>query len=99
MFLVQKMFFVYLQCKTAVPGKKSPQGRGTNHMEIQGMYYTIKGDKRKRTLTIRSFIEGKLQAKYRTIPQTPHDFDYYTSTATQNDIRQLLKTNDYYVVR
>ena len=68
-------------------------------MVIKGMYYTIKGDRRKRTLTIRSFIEGKLQAKYRTIPQTPHDFDYYTQHATQGDIKQLLKSNDYYVIR
>lgn len=82
-----------------MPGKKSPKGMGKHYMEIQGIYYTIKGDKRKRTLTIRSFIEGKLQRKYRTMPQSPQDFDYYTTTATQNDIRNLLKNNHYYVIR
>ena len=84
---------------TAVPGKISPQGRGKSHMEIKGLYYTIKGNARLRTLTIRAFDGGKLHAKYRTMPQTPADYNYYSEHATQSDIKQLLKTNDYYVIR
>ena len=90
---------VYLQHLTAVPGKKSPKGMGKHHMEIKGLYYTIKGNARLRTLTIRAFEGGKLHAKYRTIPQTSDDYHYYTQHATQGDIKQLLKTNDYYVIR
>lgn len=96
---MQRNKLVHLQHLTAVPGKKSPKGMGKHHMEIQGLYYTIKGNARLRTLTIRAFDGGKLHAKYRTIPQTPADYNYYTEHATQGDIKQLLKTNDYYVIR
>jgi hypothetical protein len=68
-------------------------------MEIKGLYYTIKGNARLRTLTIRAFYGGKLHAKYRSVPQTPSDYHYYTTHATQNDIKQFLKTDDYYVIR
>lgn len=90
---------VHLQHLIAVPGKKSPKGMGKHHMEIEGLYYTIKGNKRLRTLTIRAFEGGKLHAKYRTLPQTANEYNYYTQYATQSDIKQLLKINDYYVIR
>lgn len=99
MFLMKRNKIVPLQHLTAVLGKKSPKGMGKHHMEIQGLYYTIKGNARLRTLTIRAFDGGKLHAKYRTIPQTADDYNYYTEHATQSDIKQLLQTKYYYVIR
>lgn len=57
-------------------------------------------NKSKRTFTIRKYDEnGKLIAKYRSYPQDNENFNYYSNYATENDKKQFLKSNDYYVVR
>lgn len=53
----------------------------------------------KRTFTLRIYDNGHLYAKYRTIPQDRENFNYYANFATQNDWRQFLKTDEYYVVK
>ena len=52
----------------------------------------------KRTFTIRKYIDGKLYAKYRTIPMTKEEFNS-EEWNTENDWRQFLKSDDYYTVR
>ena len=89
---------VYLQHLTAVPGKKSPKGMGTNLMEISSSYYVIKGDHRKRTCTVREYYQGKLQAKYRTVPLTSAQFDRLLSAMSVPEVDNILKNVDYYVI-
>lgn len=99
MFWMKRNKLVHLQHLTAAPGKKSPQGRGKHHMEIKDLYFTIKGNARLKTLTIRAYDGGKLYAKYRSLPQTADEYNYYTQYATQSDIKEFLKIKDYYVIR
>ena len=58
--------------------------------------HTITLNHRERTYTIRAYENGKLIAKYRSFPQSKEDFSKYW---TENDIRNFLRTNDYYVVK
>lgn len=90
---------VHLQHLTAVPGTKSPKGMGIHHMEIKSSYYVIKGDHRKRTCTVREYHQGKLQAKYRTVPLASAQFDRLLAAMTVPEVDNILKNIDYYVIR
>ena len=61
--------------------------------------YTITGNKSKRTFTIREYYNGRLSSKYRTVKQSKNDFHYYSLFATQNDIKQLLRSGDCYLIK
>ena len=52
----------------------------------------------KRTFTIRTYHDGKLTAKYRTVKLNKEEFNA-ESYNTQNDWKQFLKSNDYYLVK
>jgi hypothetical protein len=99
MFWMKRNKLVPLLHLTAVPGKKSPKGMGTHHMEISPSYYVIKGDQRKRTCTVRSYKKGKLQAKYRTVPLDSTQFDSLMSATTFQEVENILINIDYYVIR
>ena len=51
-----------------------------------------------RTFTIRTFINGKLNNKYRTIQMSKKEFEAELNN-TQNDWSQFLKSNDYYLLK
>ncbi len=51
-----------------------------------------------RTFTIRTFINGKLNNKYRTIQMSKKEFEAELNN-TQNDWSHFLKSNDYYLVK
>lgn len=57
--------------------------------------YTISFNRSRKTYTIRRYDNGKLTAKYRSTPQG-RDF---TETWTEGDIRNFLKTDEYYKVK
>lgn len=60
------------------------------------MKHKITFNRAKKTYTIRKFDEkGKLLCKYRSYPQGKD----YSEDWTEMDIRNFLKSNDYYVVR
>lgn len=99
MFLMKRKKIVPLQRLNRSARQNKSQGHGQQHMEIKDLYYTIKGNARLRTLTIRAFDGGKLYAKYRSLPQTANEYNYYTQYATQSDIKEFLKIKDYYVIR
>ena len=63
------------------------------------LLYTITANHSKRTLTIRVYHNGKLSSKYRTLKLSKEDFHYYSNFATQGDIRQFLKSDEYYIVK
>ena len=48
----------------------------------------------KKTFTIRTFIDGKLFAKYRTLPMLKEEFND-AEFNTENDWKQFLTTNNY----
>ena len=52
----------------------------------------------KRTFTIRIFIKGKLNNKYRTIKLSNQEFETELNN-TENDWRQFLKSNNYFLVK
>ena len=52
----------------------------------------------KKTFTIRTYINGKINAKYRTIQMSKKEFEAELNN-TQNDWMQFLKSNDYYLVK
>ena len=68
-------------------------------MEKNVFEYKITSNKREKTFTIRLYHRGKLASKYRTIRQNKEDFNYYSNYATQNDIKQLLRSGDCYLVK
>ena len=51
-----------------------------------------------RTFTIRIYINGKINAKYRTIQMTKKEFEAELNN-TQNDWSHFLKSNDYFLVK
>lgn len=51
-----------------------------------------------RTFTIRTFVNGKLSNKYRTIQFSKEEFQV-ESYNTENDWKQFLKSSDYYLVK
>jgi hypothetical protein len=52
----------------------------------------------KRTFTIRRYYNGKLFAKYRTLPMTMKEFEEY-DMCTEGDWKDFLKGQDYYAVK
>lgn len=52
-------------------------------------------NKRERTITITKSENGRPYARYRSVKLTKEEFNYYTNHATENDIRQFLKSDDY----
>ena len=52
----------------------------------------------KKTFTLRKYVDGKLSAKYRTLPTSQYEFDQDLYN-TSNDWRYFLKTDNYYVVK
>ena len=57
--------------------------------------YTISFNRSRKTYTIRRYDNGKLTAKYRSIPQGKD----FSETWTEGDIRNFLKTDEYYKVK
>ena len=55
----------------------------------------IRANKRKRTFTIRKYIDGKIFAKYRTIEMNIKEFESEERN-TEHDWKQFLKSDDYY---
>ena len=51
----------------------------------------------KRTFTIRTYVNGKLSAKYRTIQFSKEEFSE-NEYNTEKDWQQFLKSDDYYLV-
>ena len=64
------------------------------------MKTTIKvtANKSAKTFTIRTYVDGKLNNKYRTTPMTKEEFQS-ESNNTENDWKQFLKSSDYYLVK
>lgn len=52
----------------------------------------------KRTFTIRTYVNGKLSAKYRTIEFSKEEFSE-NKYNTEKDWQQFLKSDDYYQVK
>lgn len=62
--------------------------------------YTIKANRSRRTVTIRHYIDGKLFSKYRSYRLSNEDWNYYgEGYATERDIKQFLKSDDYYRIK
>lgn len=63
---------------------------------MEAVKHTITFNRSRKTYTIRRYdANGNLIGKYRSYPQGC----YYSEFWTENDIRNFLKTNDYYVVK
>jgi hypothetical protein len=54
----------------------------------------VSTNKRNRTITIKTRVGNK----YRSNRLPKKEFNYYTNYATQNDVAQFLKSNDYYPI-
>lgn len=68
-------------------------------METKNVNYKVRANRRERTLTIREYVNGKLSLKFRSIRLPKNEFNYYDNCATENDIRNFLKSSDYYIVK
>jgi uncharacterized lipoprotein YehR (DUF1307 family) len=55
----------------------------------------VSTNKKEKTFTILTESGNK----YRSFPQDKETFNYYKFHATENDIKQFLKTDDYYSVK
>jgi hypothetical protein len=51
-----------------------------------------------RTFTIRTYVDGKLSNKYRTIKLSKEEFQSEINN-TENDWKEFLKSSDYYLVK
>jgi len=66
-------------------------------MNTQKETIKVKANQRLRTFTIRKYINEKLFVKYRTIELNQDEFDREEMN-TENDWKQFLKSDDYYIV-
>jgi hypothetical protein len=66
-------------------------------MNTQKETIKVKANQRLRTFTIRKYINEKLFVKYRTIELNQDEFDGEEMN-TENDWKQFLKSDDYYIV-
>ncbi len=67
-------------------------------MKTRNQEIKVKANEAKRTFTIRTYVDGKLIAKYRTTPMYKDEFESNKSN-TDNDWFQFLRTSDYYGVK
>lgn len=69
-------------------------------MEAKGNYRIVSTNKRERTITIRhDYTDGSTPTFYKSCKLNKEDFNYYRNYATENDIKQFLKGDDYYILR
>lgn len=66
-------------------------------MRTQNETIEVKSNQGKRSFTIRSIINGKLFAKYRTYTMSKEEFES-NEYNTENDWKQFLKSDEYYKV-
>ena len=66
-------------------------------MNTQKETIKVKANQRLRTFTIRKYINEKLFVKYRAIELNQDEFDREEMN-TENDWKQFLKSDDYYIV-
>ena len=59
---------------------------------------TATPNNKNRTFTIRTFVNGKINFKYRTIQMSKEDFEAELNN-TQNDWIHFLKSNNYFLVK
>lgn len=57
----------------------------------------ISSNKRERTITIQKTYDDGEKVVYKSVRLAKDEFHYYRHYATENDIRQFLKTDDYYI--
>lgn len=67
-------------------------------MQVNNQTIKVAANKSKRTFTIRTYINGVLSSKYRTFTFSKEEFET-ESNNTENDWKQFLKSNDYYLVK
>ena len=57
----------------------------------------ISSNKRERTITIQKTYDDGTKVVYKSVTLARDEYHYYTNHATENDIRQFLKSDDYYI--
>ena len=62
-----------------------------------GKLEIISSNKRDRTITIRKTYDDGTKAVYKSVRLGKDEFHYYRNHATENDIKQFLKSDDYYI--
>lgn len=67
-------------------------------MEARNQTLKVTANKSSKTFTIRTFVDKKLSSKYRTFKMSKIEFEQ-NEYMTENDWKQFLKTNDYYLVK
>lgn len=58
----------------------------------------LSSNRKERTITIARTFRGKVYVRYRSFELTQSDWEYYTSDATEEDLKAFLRTNNYRVV-
>ena len=67
-------------------------------MQVSNQTIKVVANQSARTFTIRTYVNGKFSAKYRTIKFSKEEFES-NEYNTENDWKQFLKTDDYFVVK
>lgn len=67
-------------------------------MKVLNQTIRVAANQSARTFTIRTYVNGKFSAKYRTIKFSKEEFEN-NEYNTENDWKQFLRTNDYCVVK
>lgn len=62
-------------------------------------YEIIRTNKRERTITIKCTYENGDVVKYKSTPLPKEEWQYYANHATENDIKNFLKSDDYYILK
>lgn len=68
-------------------------------MKTDRHYEIIRTNKSERTITIKCTYEDGSSVKYKSTPQPKEEWHYYANHATENDIKQFLKSDDYYIIK
>jgi len=67
-------------------------------MKVLNQNIEVKSNKKERTFTLRTYINGVLSSKYRTSKMSKEEFNS-NEYNTHSDWVEFLKTDDYYLVK
>lgn len=67
-------------------------------MTVSNQTIETTANKSARTFTLRTFINGVLSSKYRTLKMSKEEFNS-ANYWTQNDWKNFLKTDEYFLIK
>lgn len=80
-------------------GAQAPTTKTPKIMAKRINIEVARSNKREKTITIRCTYDDGSKIYYKSLELTKEEFHYYTNHATQHDLENFLKNNEYYELK